>query len=153
DTAVGVNQPPGRIGFDLFSKQVDEGVYGVFFNFATMAPEGVLNGLARNDAARISREKLQKPKFGHGEEDLAAVQKSAKSRDVQNQTINLEDISGFRNRAAPQSAHAREKFRKRKRLCEVIVGAGIKALHNVRQCIARGKHQDGDIFLTQSKTA
>jgi hypothetical protein len=43
---------------------------------------------------------------------------------------------------ARKCAKARQKLGEGKRLCEVIVGAGVESLHYVRHRIARRKHQN-----------
>ena len=53
----------------------------------------------------------------------------------------VEFAFGVAGRAAQQRAHAREHFLEMKRLGDIIVGAGIEALHLVAPAVARGEHE------------
>jgi hypothetical protein len=82
-----------------------------------------------------------------------AATESAKRGDVQDQVPDFEDIPRFRYNAAAQRAHAREEFGQRKRLCKVIVRAGVQALYDVRQGVPGRQHQDRNGFLTAAELA
>ena len=48
---------------------------------------------------------------------------------------------GVADRAAQQRAHARQHFLEMKRLGDIVVGAGVEALHLVAPAVARGQQQ------------
>ena len=108
---MGVNQARSRTRFELLAEQMDKCVDRVFFNFATAAPESVLNRLPGDDAAGISGQEFQKPEFRERKKNFAAAAECAKRRDVQDQVADFEDIAGFGDDATAQSAHPCKKLR------------------------------------------
>ena len=53
----------------------------------------------------------------------------------------IEFALGVAGRAAQQRAHARQHFLEMKWLGDIIVGAGVEALHLVAPAVARGQHE------------
>jgi len=148
-----MNQARAGDGFYFFAEKMNESVNGVFFDFAAMTPQGILNGLPRDNFSLVSGEKLQEAEFGKGEKNFAAFAKGAEGGDVENKIAYLQDILDFRSDAATECADAGEKFGEGKRFGEVVVGTGVETLYDIAESIAGGEHEDGDILFAAAKLA
>ena len=76
-----------------------------------------------------------------GELDRIAVDRDPAGARVEPHRPAIEFALGVAGRAAQQRAHPRQHFFEMKRLRDVIVGAGVEALHLVAPAVARGEHQ------------
>ena len=76
-----------------------------------------------------------------GELDRIAVDGDAAGAGVEPHRPAGEFALGVAGRAAQQRAHARQHFFEMKRLGDIVVGAGIEALHLVAPAVARGEDE------------
>ena len=77
-----------------------------------------------------------------GELDRIAVDRDAAGAGIEADRPASEFALGVAGRAAQQRAHPRQHLFEMERLGDIVVGAGIEALHLVAPAIARGEDQD-----------
>ena len=83
----------------------------------------------------------EQPVFVAGELDRIAVDRDAAGARIEPHRAAVEFALGVAGRAAQQRAHARQHLLEMERLGDIIVGAGVEALHLVAPAVARGQHQ------------
>ena len=96
---------------------------------------------ARDHAPGVMHQIGEQPVFVAGELDRIAVDRDAPGARIEPHRPAHELALGVADRAAQQRAHARQHFLEMKRLGDIIVGAGVEALHLVAPAVARGQHQ------------
>ena len=76
-----------------------------------------------------------------GELDRIAVDRDAAGAGIEPHRAAVEFALGVAGRAAQQRADARQHLLEMEGLGDIIVGAGVEALHLVAPAVARGQHQ------------
>jgi hypothetical protein len=66
---------------------------------------------------------------------------------VERQVADLEEGAAARGPAAEQSTHPSQQLLALERLDQVVVGAGVKALHPVLNAVTGGQHEDRHVAL------
>jgi hypothetical protein len=120
---------------------------------AALAPNRIQDFVARDDAADVFDQQFKNTKFGLGEMDFATIAEGSERGDIQGEASEFENVPAAELVAADQGADAGEKFLKGERLCEVVVGPGIEAAHDIVKGIAGGKHQDGRFLFPLAEQA
>ena len=96
---------------------------------------------ARDHAPGVVHQISEQPVFVAGELDRIAVDRDAPGARIEPHRSADEFAFGVADRAAQQRAHARQHFLEMEGLGDIIVGAGVEALHLVAPAVARGEHQ------------
>ena len=125
------------------AQPADMDVDGALVDIDVAAPDAVEQLLAREHAARALHQEFQQAIFGRPEIDGAAVARDALLFAIEFDVADVEhsgDPLGVG--AAQQRAHARQQFRHRERLDDVVVGAGGEAAHLLALLAAGGQHDD-----------
>src|SRR6267378_6116276 len=123
---------------DLFlAQQADESVERVFADFAAGTPDVREDFVARDDSPGVPGEKFHQAEFGERQVDFLARAKTAVRGEIQDEVMRFQDIFAAKLLAAHKGAHSCKEFDERKRLGEVIIGAGIEAFHDIAESIAR----------------
>ena len=65
--------------------------------------------------------------------------------DVELEVREPEHLAGWRGPPPEQRVHARQQLLEVERLDEVVVGAGLEALHAVLDLVTGGEHEDRDV--------
>ena len=96
---------------------------------------------ARHHAPGVMHQIGEQPVFVAGELDRIAVDRDAAGARVEPHGAAVELAFGVAGGAAQQRAHARQHLLEVEGLGDVVVGAGVEALHLVAPAVARGEHQ------------
>jgi len=97
---------------------------------------------ASDDVSCAARQVFEQRVFAAGEGNLRAAAPDAASREIDREMTDLDALRRQRTAvAARQGPDAREELAEVERLGEVIVGAGVEALHARLDSVARGQHQ------------
>ncbi len=121
-------------------------VDGAQFDVAVMAPDAVEQALARKDMTGMLDEMLEQAKFGRAECDCRAVAAHPVRHGIDLDIGIAQRLAGERGAdSAQHRLDAGDQLTRRKRLGDVIVGAGIEAADAVFLFAARGQHDDRDV--------
>ena len=126
---------------ELLADAADEHLDGVGIAVEVLVVEMLDQFGARHHAAGVVHQIGQQPVFVAGELDRIAVDRDAAGAGVEPHRPAVELALGVAGRAAQQRAHARQHFLEMEGLGDIIVGAGVEALHLVAPAVARGQHQ------------
>jgi len=96
---------------------------------------------AGHHAAGMVHQIGEQPVFVAGELDRIAVDRDAAGARIEPHRAAHELALGVADRAAQQRAHAGKHLLQMERLGDIIVGAGIEALHLVAPAVAGGEHE------------
>src|SRR5579872_620961 len=97
---------------------------------------------ARDHAPRVVHQIRQQAVFMRRHLDWIASYADAAGAGVERNRPAGQLRLGMAGRAAQQRANARQNLFEVKRLCDIVVGAGVKTLNLVAPAIARGEDQD-----------
>ena len=139
DSANRVNQFRGEPVIDLAPKTGYGHVDHVGVAVKMDVPDELGNLCARQDLPPVPRHEGEQAELFRGKHELLAAAPGAMADQVKLE-IRHPHGGGLMNGAAPQhGANARQQFRERKGLEEVIISAEFKALDAVGHRIARGE--------------
>src|SRR6185312_9579134 len=128
---------------DGLAQPADMDVDGALVDIDVRAPDAIEQLLPREHTARPFHQELQQPVFGRTQIDRAARAGDALLLAVELDVADRQDAGDpLRIGAAQERAHARQEFRHRERLDDVIVGAGGEAAHLLAFLAAGGEHDD-----------
>ena len=126
---------------ELLADAADEHFDGVGVAVEVLVVEMLDQFGARHHAPGVMHQIGEQPVFVAGELDRIAVDRDAPGARVEPHRPAGEFALGVAGRAAQQRAHARQHLLEMEGLGDVIVGAGVEALHLVAPAVARGQHQ------------
>src|SRR6185437_258415 len=128
-------------GVQKLAQAADMDVDGALVDINVAAPDAVEQLLAGKHPPGMLEEKFQQAIFGRTE-----IDRTARARDAALFAVEFDVAIGqyggepLRAGAAQQALHARQQFRHRERLDDVVVGAGGQAPHPLALLAARGQH-------------
>ena len=117
----------------------------------SLAPQAVGQRATRDDAAGVAHEALEQVVFRARERDEDAAARDAARRRIEPQIRDLQLRVVRRRAAAAERAQPRDEHRERKRLGEVVVGAGVEGPDDVRRGVAGGEHQHRRAIRARAK--
>ena len=126
---------------ELLAQTADEDLDGVGIAVEILVVEMLDDLAARDDPPRVMHQIGEQPIFVAGQLDRDAVDGHAAGARVEPDRAGDELARRMAGGAAQQRADAREHFLHVEGLGDVVVGAGVEALHLVAPAIARGEDQ------------
>ena len=130
------------VDVELLADAADEHLDGVGVAVEILVVEMLDQFGARHHAPGVVHEIGQQPVFVRGHLDRVAGHADPAGAGVQRHRPAGQFGLGMAGGAAQQRADPRQDFLEVKRLGDVVVGAGIEALHLVAPAVARGQDQD-----------
>ena len=139
--------------FQLLAQPLDMNVDDVGFGEEAVAPDGVVDAIAREDLARVAHEIFEELVFGQRQVDWTFAAHHLVRRGVQAQVGEDERFLMLVSGAAQQRADAGQQLVERERLDEVVVGTGVEAGDAIGDAVAGGQQQDRQARLGRAQTA
>ena len=126
------------------AQAADMNIHGTLFNEDVVSPDKIEQLGARINSLLVGHEKMQQPKFGRPHRSAFASPVTLCDGRVEPQAMIVDHIlRQFRRASAKYRFDARFQFAQRKRLGDVIVGAGFEALEFVLFLALGGEQDDG----------
>jgi hypothetical protein len=117
-----------RVGLDFFADAADVNIDRTRRHVSGVAPDGVEQVVAAEDASLVAREVIEQAKFGGRGRDQAAAHHERHGRGID---FNVADFHGTRRQrpleAAQHGLDAGNQFARAERLGDVVVGAEFEA--------------------------
>ena len=130
-----------HVDAELLADAADEHLDGVGVAVEVLIVEMLDQFGARDHAAGMMHQVGEQPVFVAGELDRIAVDRDAAGAGVEPHRPADELALGVAGGAAQQRADARQHLFEMERLGDIVVGAGVEALHLVAPAVARGENQ------------
>src|SRR4051812_13467108 len=141
-----MEEPRLATGFQLPSQVGHEDLDRVGDRERVVAPDLVEQALARDDQALVAHQVLEQLELALGEIDLALAAEHLVRIGVQGEVADAQRRHPARRPPAQQRAQAGQELLALERLDEVVVGAGVEALHARLERVAGGQHQNRDVL-------
>ena len=117
-------------------------VNGPFFDVSAPTPDMVKQLAAVKGSSCVAQHKFEQAKFGRAKHNSVAVDGELVRTQIEQQFAGGQLVFGGQPRAPEQGANASDELFGRKRLGDVVVDTGFKALELVAFFPACGEHDD-----------
>ncbi len=134
-----------HLDVQLLAQPADEDLDGVGIAVEVLVVEMLDQLGARDHAAGMMHEIGEQAVLVRGELHLPAVDRHAARARVQHHRPAGQFARGMAGGAAQQGADARQHLLHVEGFCDIVVGAGIEALHLVAPAVARGEDEHGHL--------
>src|SRR4051812_26535523 len=145
--ADGVQQARLAARLELAAQVGDEDLDRVRLRERVVAPDLVEQALARDDDALVAHQVLEQLELALGQLDHPVAAQDLVGVGVELEVGHHERGRAARRAPAQQGADARQQLLAVERLDEVVVGAGVEALHTGINGIPRREHEDRDVAV------